>query len=102
MKMPRICYKIHSIQGREVLAACDEQLVGKVLKEGELEFKVSEAFYHESKVSAEELKEMLIEHQNINLVGECAVRAAIEIGLASEECVKRINNVPHLQIYIID
>ncbi|MCD6434282.1 MAG: DUF424 family protein [Candidatus Diapherotrites archaeon] len=97
-----ICYKIHSSATGEVLAACDAELLEKKLKNNGIDFYITKAFYGKEKIGKEEFKEILKEHTNINLVGEKTVKAAIEVGLATENNIKRISGVPHLQIYIIE
>ncbi len=91
--------KIHSLQGKSVLAACDSVLLGKTLKKGELDFRVSEAFYKGSAVTEKELLSLMEEHSNINLLGEKVVAAALKKGLISERDIIKIAGVPHAQIY---
>lgn len=73
-------------------------MIGKTLEEGKISFKVSERFYKDKKVSKEELKELLKEANNINLVGEGPISVALEEGYLKEEDIIRINGVPHAQI----
>lgn len=85
----------------QVLACCDEELIGKELSEGKLNLKVKEGFYKEKQVGIEELKELLKDAVSVNLLGEKAVKLALEQGLAKENNVKRIQGVPHVQIFKI-
>ncbi|MFH0714221.1 MAG: DUF424 family protein [Candidatus Diapherotrites archaeon] len=85
--------KLHA--GGQVLACCDKELAGRILKEGELEFSVSEKFYKDVEVSREQLKEMLQESGNANLVGEKAVQIALELGIIGKNNVKYIQGIPH-------
>lgn len=92
-------HKIHSVSGQRILAACDKELVGKNLKEKEVDFFVSPGFYKGELIGGEELKKLLRESDSANLVGEKAVGIALSEGIVFEEDVIRIKNVPHVQIY---
>lgn len=80
----------------KVLAACDEKILGKKFKEENLELHVKEDFYKGKLVSGEEFSKMIDEMENINLVGEEAVRIAEEKSLIAD--VRKINNIPHALI----
>ena len=65
----------------DVLAACDEDALGKEFAEGKISLHVKESFYGDSLISDAEFKRLLREKQNINLVGKNAIRMAREEGL---------------------
>jgi uncharacterized protein len=81
-----------------LLAACDEELLGKILRDGKLVFKVGEEFYKGPKISAEEAIELMQESSIVNMVGQNIVNKAIEKGLVHPEAVLEICGVPHAQI----
>lgn len=74
----------------KILAACDKKLLGKKLVEKKTCLHVKKEFYGTSLVSKKELIEMLEKSENINVVGENAVKLAGEA-----VCVKRIKGVPY-------
>ncbi len=94
-------HKIHSMQGKEVLAVCDKEIAGKRLQHDELEFNVSERFFKEKELSEKQLRQLLHEFDNINLVGNKAVAIAIDEKIASKESVIEISGVKHVQIFKI-
>ena len=94
--------KIHSDGSNSVLAVCDSKLIGKTLSGEKIEFTVSESFYGGDEVSMERLMELFEEHDNINLVGEQCVGAAISKGLIRESSIIRIEGVPHAQIFRVN
>ena len=96
-----IFFKVHGTLGREVLAVCDKEVCGKVLKAGEIEFFASESFYKGEELKEAELKEMLHEFDNVNLVGNKAVGIALQEKLISDENVVEIAGVKHVQIFKI-
>lgn len=90
--------KIHR-QGKEVLvAASDEELVGRKFKEGILRLDVREAFYG-TEVATEEI---LVQHLRMctiaNLVGVMTVSIAVRAGFVDIENVLEIEGVPHAQL----
>ena len=99
--MKKIIAKIHEMHGQKILACTEEELIGKTFKEGEIEFTVSERFYKGKKVSAKQLKQLLEEINNINLVGEQPINIAMQLKLIDEKSVIRIQKIPHAQIFRI-
>jgi hypothetical protein len=95
-----IALKIHETEKGPVVAACDIELVGKTLNEGNLELEVSEAFYLDRRVSLKELLSILEKCSNANLIGECVV-AYCSKNPDAEESVIYIEGVPHLHIYVV-
>lgn len=80
-----------------VLAACDEDLVGKKFEENELVLNVSKSFYMGELVGEQELSGMLAEAENINLVGEQTINIAKRNNLVGK--IGRIKGVPYAIIF---
>jgi len=93
-----IYVKVYRVQGEVLLAACDEELLGKTFREGELKLEVKERFYGGELVEEEKLEELLEEATIANLTGERCVEKAIELGYVNPERVLRIEGVPHAQM----
>ncbi len=86
-------------QGPDVLlAACDKELLGRTLEDGNIHLEVKEGFYGGKKIDEEGLSSIFTETTIANLVGEKTVQTAIEEGFGSEEDVLLIEDVPHLQV----
>ena len=81
-----------------VLAMCDCELLGKVLREGKIVFEVREDFYKGHRVTVEEAIELCKQSTIVNMVGQCIVDKAVEEGLIHPEAILKINGVPHAQI----
>lgn len=81
-----------------VLAVCDEELLGKTLREGKICFQIKEEFYNGRKASLEEAVGMIGNSTIVNLVGKECVERAIEEGYVHPEAVLKIEGVPHAQI----
>ena len=93
--------KIHKSEGSEVIAVCDKELLGKTLKEGDMEIKISEEFYKGEDMTEEEITALLKEARNVNLIGEKSIALGIKVGIISEENILKIEGVPHAQAYSI-
>lgn len=81
-----------------LLATCDAELLGKILREGKIVFEVREEFYKGSKVSVDEAIDLMKQSTIVNMVGQNIVGKAIERGLVHPEAVLKISGVPHAQI----
>ncbi|MGN1044396.1 MAG: DUF424 domain-containing protein [Candidatus Methanomethylophilaceae archaeon] len=94
-----ICIKIHrGSDGRTVLAACDEELVGGSFSEGKLRLRVHESFYKGDVIEDERLAEIMGEHDIMNLVGERTVSIAAAEGYVNDGCTVTIGGVVHAQV----
>jgi hypothetical protein len=89
-------------QGSEVLvAASDDDIVGKVFREGRLQINVSPEFYGTETVEADFLIGQLQACTIANLVGERVVGLALEYGLIDSANVIYIDGVPHAQMAVM-
>ena len=85
-----------------MLAMCDEELMGKVLKEGKTEIDLERygAFYRGKLVSEEEAKKELAgKVYSANVVGDRSVGLLIEKGIVKKEEVRRVQNVAFVHLF---
>ncbi|MBS3781018.1 MAG: DUF424 family protein [Candidatus Thermoplasmatota archaeon] len=94
----KVNYQIYDHGDEVLLAACDNEVLGRTLKDGDINLKVKESFYAGQKIEIEALKRKFQTSTIANLVGEKVVDAAIESGFGQEEDIMIIEGVPHLQI----
>jgi hypothetical protein len=99
MDNDQIAIKIYNQNGEVMLAACDEGLLDKKFEEGELQLQVYSSFYDGNRVDEDSLIAQLGNSTIANLVGERVVNCALEAGLVTEDCIIRIQGVPHVQIF---
>ena len=95
--MSDVYVKIFRQGGHVLVAACDVELLGKTLREGNMVFKIQEQFYGGSIVPAEEAVKMAKEATCTNLIGPNIVETAIKKGLVHPQSVIKIAGVPHAQ-----
>ncbi|HEC86892.1 MAG TPA: DUF424 family protein [Thermoplasmatales archaeon] len=94
----KISIKLYK-RGEELLiGACDEELLGKRFKEGELRLHVKKSFYDGHRIDEKVLVAYLKEATIANLVGKRTVECAIKHGYVNPECVLVIGGIPHAQI----
>ena len=90
--------KIHESKMNKVVAICDNDLIGKEFDEGELYLKISESFYNGESKTIEEVEEIMINEDNLNLVGEKTIKIALNLKLINEKNIIKVQGVPHAQI----
>jgi len=81
----------------EIVAICDKELIGKIFSEGKYELKVGEFFYKGKEVNEDEVKEIMMDANNLNIVGERSINIAIKLGIVNEKNVLNIGGVKHAQ-----
>ena len=86
-------------RGRRVLlAVCDAELLGKVLRDEKIVFEIRKDFYDGLKMSVEEAVDLMEQCTIVNMIGRNIVEKAIERGLVHPDAVLDISGVPHAQI----
>lgn len=91
----------HSRTGETVVAACDENLLGKKIKINDnFSVEVSKAFYGGILVKCDELDRYLREAKIVNLLGETVISHMIKKGIVSEKAVMKVGKIPHIQLFL--
>ena len=81
-----------------LLAICDAELLGKVLRDGKIVFEVREKFYRGKKISAEEAIDLVGQSTIVNMIGHRIIQEALERNLIHPEAILEISGIPHAQI----
>ena len=93
-----LAVRLHSHDGEVLLAACDDELLGKTLTEGRIKLYVSENFYNGEMIPDAILAERMKSAAIMNLVGNRTVAIAIREGYVREDCVMTIQGIKHAQV----
>ena len=93
--------KIYRVSGEILVAVCDEEIVGREYKEGDLRIKISEEFYGKEKYEEEDVKRALRQATIANISGERAVKLAISIGIVDESRILKIGECWHAQMVVM-
>ncbi len=96
-----IVMRVHRVRSEVVLAACDEELLGRDLPVGRSgrTVKVSAQFYGERVVSADELRWALHRCTIANLLGERVLAEAEREGVLRPGGHGQLGGVPHAEIF---
>lgn len=92
-----IYVKIHRRENEILLAACDKEILGKTLTDGEFCLNVSREFYGDILVEIDGLGKFMAEATIANLTGNNVVEKAVELGFVDKNCVMKISGVKHAQ-----
>ena len=89
---------------RNVVAICDENILGEKFEEENFQINVKENFYKGEICSEREtieiIKKMSQEDATFNIVGEDSIRTAIKAGIVNEENVGRISGIPFAFVFL--
>ncbi len=96
--------KTHTTESGTILAMCDSELLGTIVKSGEKEIDLKKyaGFYSGEKVDEETAEKILSENMDFysaNVVGNRSVVIFIKNGIVKKENVMKIGSVPYAQIY---
>ncbi len=95
----RFSAKITEYQKNLMLNICDADLLGKSISENELTMKISESYYGNEIIEIDEAKKLLETSTIINMVGKDTISLSLELGIGSENGVKKISGVPFLIVF---
>ncbi len=99
MPKEKIVAKVYHQKGEVMFAACDSELLGKHFEEGDLQITVHTSFYDGFSVDEISFIQYLQTSTIVNLVGENVIECAKKAGFITEDCILRIQGIPHAQIY---
>ncbi|TXT54034.1 MAG: hypothetical protein BAJALOKI2v1_820006 [Promethearchaeota archaeon] len=90
----KVYLKTHRRNEIETIACCDEDLLNKEFKEGNLKIEISTQFYGGNLISLEKAITILKSAYYFNIVGEMITNKAIQSNIIPKEGVRKINGVP--------
>jgi hypothetical protein len=101
-----IFVKKHASEQGSIIAMCDKELLGRVLKEGKvyLDLEKYADFYKGALLSEEEASGVLEgeEIYSANIIGERSVAIMINKGVVDKKEVKKVEKVPFVQVFKMD
>ena len=98
-----IVMRMHRVRAELVVAACDEELIGRELPVGDRgrTVQISAYFYGERTVSEEELLWAIRRATVVNLLGDRVLALAKREGFVAEEGLGKLGGVPHAEIFTV-
>ena len=95
----KYCYvKVH-IKGKEkIVAICDEELLGKVLRDEKVQIEVKVEFYGDRRVPVSEIYKYISDATVINLLGNNVVKELAKDNSLILDAAIKIGGVLHVQL----
>ena len=94
-----ITAKIHNAGSEMILAACDSDILGSVLEEGDIRIDLGSGFFGKDEVTEDEFRGMLLGATSANIVGKRAVQIAIDTECVHPDAVARISGIPYAMFF---
>ena len=91
--------RTNNYQKQSMLNICDANILGKKIIENDLTVHISKNYYGDRFVEKDEAESLLKNSSIINMAGKETVSLALELGIASENAVKMISDIPFLIIF---
>ena len=88
--------KTYKTEKHFLVAACDRDLIGCVLKNENCEITVHASFYQGEEADEESVMNLLLEATTANLTGKKAVECAIACGIIDLDSIIYFGDVPHV------
>jgi len=82
-----------------MLNICDAELVGKTIKQADLEIKITKSYYGDQVVDEKEAESLLRTASIINMAGKKTIDLSIKIGVGTAKGVKEIDGIPFLIVF---
>jgi hypothetical protein len=86
-------------QRNRMLNICDAELVGKTVRQSDLEITITKSYYGDRIVDEKEAESLLRTSSIINMVGKKTIDLSIKIGIGSAKGVKEIEGIPFLIVF---
>ena len=86
-------------QRNRMLNICDAELVGKTLRQSDLEIRITKSYYEDRIVDEKEAESLLRISSIINMAGKKTIDLSIKMGIGSAKGVKEVEGIPFLIVY---
>ena len=90
----KVFLKIHHRNEIETVACCDEDLLNKVVKEGNLRIEISDYFFGGNLINIDDAINILKQASYFNIVGNGIINKAIDSQVLPKESIRKINGIP--------
>ncbi len=90
----KVFLKIHNRNEIETVACCDEDLLNKVFKEGNLRIEISDYFFGGNLINIDDAINILKQASYFNIIGNGIINKAIDSQVLHKEGIRKINGIP--------
>ena len=82
-----------------MLNICDAELVGKTVRQSDLEIRITKSYYGDRVVDEKEAESLLRNSSIINMAGKKTIDLSIKMGIGSAKGVKEVEGIPFLIVF---
>ena len=93
--------KLHVKDDTTIVSCCDDELIGKIIEDGQKQLDLASDFYKGDKVSEIEAGDLIRNADQVNLVGKQSVAIGIKEGIIDQEHILKIKDIPYAQCVVI-
>lgn len=86
-------------QSSKMLNICDVDLIGRTVRQSNLEVNISRNYFAERIVEEKEAESLLKNSSIINMAGKQTIDLSVRIGIGSLKGVKEIEGIPFLLVF---
>lgn len=86
-------------QQNRMLNICDAELVGRTVRQSDVEINISKSYYGERIIDEKEAESLLRNSSIINMVGRQTIDLSLKMGIGSSKGVKEIEGIPFLIVF---
>jgi hypothetical protein len=91
--------KVTEYEKNLMLNICDASLLGKELSQDNLRMNITKSYYGDKIVERKEAERLIQISSIINMVGKDTVSLSLELGIGSENGIKKISGIPFLIVF---
>jgi len=91
--------KVTNYEKNLMVNICDKDLLGKKIIQDQLNMNISKSYYGEKIIEYDEARHLLKSASIINMVGKETISLSLELGVGSENGVKKIGGIPFLIVF---
>lgn len=95
----RFFVRTSNYQNSAMLNMCDEDLLGRVIKNGKIQINISKSYYGQRLVEHDEAEVLMKNSTILNLVGKQTIDMSVDLKIGTRQGVKTIDDVPFLIIF---
>ena len=95
----RFFVRTSNYQNSKMLNICDEDLLGKVIRQHKLQINISATYYGQRLVDKSEAEQLMRSSSILNMVGKETIDMSINLKIGSPQGVKIIDKVPFLIVF---
>lgn len=95
----RFFVRTSNYQNSKMLNICDEDILGKTVKQDKLQINISASYYGQRLVDKSEAEKLMKSSSILNMVGKETIEMSINLKIGSRAGIKTIDDIPFLIVF---